>query len=583
MKKIKLLFCFSLARHSRLLATAGLFIFSFSFCEGQSWVWGDVGNVSLKANDLGSSVATDRNGNAYFTGQYSNSITLGRFTLQDSSDEAYIAKCDPTGKILWLVQPAGNSTSGSYGLSIATDSMSNVYVTGLFWDTVSFGSYTVTEPQGTLGIYLAKFDSNGNILWIKQALIPSGGRGQGNGVATDAKGDIYITGFIIDSASFGTHYLNSPGGVSDIFIAKYNANGNVLWAKQSTFKSTSASDQAYSISTDEKGNAYIAGIFQDTIIFGMDTLTEPPSVDETPFIVKFDTSGNVLWARQGLTSSSAFDSYAFGVATDRTGSVCLTGYFQDTITFGTHSLYSGSNYQAFLTKYDGTGNILWAEQSTGNGGWIGYSLSTDLFNNIYIGGAGGNSSFNTDTLKFGSLRLPSDSTSPASAFMLKFNSSGNAICGSILINGCVNGVGVASDVSGKYTYLASTLVNTVICGPDTLISPHGGTDPYVARWNSCSLETGISQPEAKNKELKVFPNPFSNTTTISIHNSPLTTHNLELDDITGRRLKSLEFSGNSYTLSAEGLAKGMYFIRVFSRSPAGNYDNLIGTSKIVVQ
>ncbi len=85
----------------------------------------------------------------------------------------------------------------------------------------------------------------------------------------------------------------------------------------------------------------------------------------------------------------------------------------------------------------------------------------------------------------------------------------------------------------------------------------------------------------QNQNISVYPNPFSNTTTIALNITGK--YYLELDDVTGRKLKQIEFTGNTYTLSAEGLARGMYFVRVSGRSPAGNYDNCIGTTKIVVQ
>jgi hypothetical protein len=92
------------------------------------------------------------------------------------------------------------------------------------------------------------------------------------------------------------------------------------------------------------------------------------------------------------------------------------------------------------------------------------------------------------------------------------------------------------------------------------------------------ITTSINDLKGSGENMNVYPNPFSNSTTISINNPQTTNHYLELDDITGRTLKQIKFTGNEYILSAEGFAKGMYFVRITDKN-----NIIIGTSKIVVQ
>ncbi len=87
---------------------------------------------------------------------------------------------------------------------------------------------------------------------------------------------------------------------------------------------------------------------------------------------------------------------------------------------------------------------------------------------------------------------------------------------------------------------------------------------------------GIKNITGNNGAINVYPNPFTNSTTLLVNSYGK--HYLELDDITGRELKSIEFTGNEYILSTDGLAKGMYFIRVYN-----NDNTMVGTSKLVVQ
>ena len=158
------------------------------------------------------------------------------------------------------------------------------------------------------------------VVWAKAA----GGTGTDEpyGIATDATGNIYITGnFGSSSITFGTVTLTSPG----FFLTKYDANGNVLWAKSAGGSAYSNSGNA--VATDASGNVFVTGSFPSSLSFGTTTLTNTDNPDI--FIVKYDASGTVLWAR-GSTSSSGGDySYGGGIATDANGKfkifLCRTG------------------------------------------------------------------------------------------------------------------------------------------------------------------------------------------------------------------------------------------------------------------
>ena len=114
------------------------------------------------------------------------------------------------------------------------------------------------------------------------------------GVKTDTKGNVLITGYFSGpSIIFGndTFYNNNTDTTSDIFIAKYNSNGNLLWAKTAGGKSV---DWSAGIATDSFGDVYISGTFDsDTLSF--DSIKLYGGGD---FIAKYDSSGNVLWAKR---------------------------------------------------------------------------------------------------------------------------------------------------------------------------------------------------------------------------------------------------------------------------------------------
>ncbi|MBW8050175.1 MAG: hypothetical protein FVQ77_07530 [Cytophagales bacterium] len=153
------------------------------------------------------------------------------------------------------------STAYDIGYSIATDASGNAYITGSFQYTADFdpgaGVQNLTSV-GSADIFFAKYDANGNYLWAKSI----GGIASdiGYSIATDTSGNVYITGFFSGisgdtiTADFdpgaGVQNLTPVGG-DDIFFAKYDANGNYLWAKSI---GSAGYDVGHSIATDASGN-----------------------------------------------------------------------------------------------------------------------------------------------------------------------------------------------------------------------------------------------------------------------------------------------------------------------------------------
>src|SRR4051812_42014328 len=136
-----------------------------------------------------------------------------------------------------------------------------------------------------------------NWQWTRTDMAGGNYGNEGFCVATDLNGNVFVTGWIQSPVvSFGPFSLNNTSvGHSDIFLTKYDANGNVLWAKSA---GGTENDRAYSVATDAAGNVFIAGCFYSpAIIFGADTLVNS-STDDDIFLAKYDANGNVLWARR---------------------------------------------------------------------------------------------------------------------------------------------------------------------------------------------------------------------------------------------------------------------------------------------
>ncbi len=199
-------------------------------CKAQTFPWAKNAIQSGSAEGFG--VCTDPSGNVYITGEFSGSIKFGVYTLTNGAGAGslFLTKYDNSGNVLWAKNANGVSTYGPIAYAVSTDAAGNVFVTGISNSPyITFGTYTLTN-SGNYDLFLAKYDSNGNFLWAKSA-IGSGDEG-GASVSCDASGNSFITGdFTSPTLVFGSYTLTNMGS-NDIYLAKYDPNGNVLWAKK---------------------------------------------------------------------------------------------------------------------------------------------------------------------------------------------------------------------------------------------------------------------------------------------------------------------------------------------------------------
>ena len=185
----------------------------------------------------------------------------------------------------WAKQMSGLVT----GLGVSTDANGNSYVTGNFSGTATFGTIQITS-YGASDIFIAKYDSEGNCIWVKKA----GGTGgeTANAITTDANGNSSVTGYFSSTATFGTIQLTSNGSV-DIFIAQYDNAGNCLWAKKA---GGTSGDEGSGISIDAFGNKYMTGYYQVQLLLIQFSLTCLGTSDM--FIAKYNNMGNCIWAKK---------------------------------------------------------------------------------------------------------------------------------------------------------------------------------------------------------------------------------------------------------------------------------------------
>ena len=222
--------------------------------------------------DIGVDVKIDPTNDIILLGSFITSITIGNLVLHSAGDiDFFIAKFSPSGILKWAKSFGGPGWDN--GTAIEVDAMENIYVTGQFADTLTLESVTMIS-QGETDLFVAKFNSFGDLIWTKS---PQGlDVDESHGMQLDNSNNIYITGFFVDSISFEGTKLYALGGVGDIFLAKFNTNGMLVWA---TSAGGNSYDWGSEIDIDALGNVYIAGVFSNTAFFDTHMISGDPTGD----------------------------------------------------------------------------------------------------------------------------------------------------------------------------------------------------------------------------------------------------------------------------------------------------------------
>jgi len=291
-----------------------------------------------------------------------------------------------------LALACGASATGgrSQVNATAVDAAGNVYVAGQFADQVQFGPTVLTSASpGIDDLFVAKLNANGQYLWAVRA-------GGGNldlayGLAVDAAGNVYLTGYFRDTALFGGTSLTSAGvsGSSappDVFVAKLNAAGQWLWAVRG---GGDRSDRGTDVQVDAAGNVYCCGFFRgDAATFGPFTLPLPALDPSDAFAAKLDANGQWLWVvRAGGTGQDVADA----LAVDGSGNAYVTGTFRSaTADFGPVTLTNAgapTTGGLFVAKLGPSGTWLWTQGNSGTAAFATCQVATGTGGHVYVAGS----------------------------------------------------------------------------------------------------------------------------------------------------------------------------------------------------
>ncbi len=313
----------------------------------------------------------------------------------------------------------------------------------------------------------------------------------GNGIAVDANGNAYVTGFTystdfpVTSGAFQT----TRGGSQNAFVSKLNATGSALL--YSTYLGGNSTDSGSGIAVDASGDVYVMGTtnspnFPTTSGASQTTFGGA----EDAFVSKLNVTGSALLYSTYLGGSNG--DYGSGIALDSSGNAYVTGYTGSTdfpTTPGAFQTKCSANcYDVFVSRLNATGSaLLYSTYLGGSGADEGHGIALDSSGNAYVTGVTGSSDFPTTPGAF-QITYRGSSHDPADAFVSKLNATGSALLYSTYLGGTYNdaGDGIALDSSGNAYVIGHTDIGDFPTTPGAFQTTFGGglSDVFVTKLNA---------------------------------------------------------------------------------------------------
>ena len=344
-----------------------MFLVKYDSSGNVQWLRGRY-HTSSVMNPKG--IVTDALGNIYLTG------VLGDIDTAFDTTSCNLAKYDGNGNVIWERKCDSTGSAGE-GLAICTDAAGNIYLTGTTnaAGTIGFGSL----PPISCDVFTVKYDSAGNPIWLKGTGTTN--EDQVSSISSDDSCNIIITGYTTrNTMTFGTTTIPITGaaGYNHLFLAKYDSAGNFLWARSAGGDND---DYAYSVTTDKAGAAYISGTsYSASIAIGTETISHPRG-----YLAKYDATGNFQW----LKANYNFGPCAS--VKDTNNHIYLAGLMFDFAVINPDTIFSAWSYNCLVIQYDTSGNMLWYRNGGNNDvnivSALAISPNKDLFTTGYFNGS----------------------------------------------------------------------------------------------------------------------------------------------------------------------------------------------------
>jgi len=518
-----------------------------SYSANAQWQWAKkIGGSQFD----GGFTLVDASNSSYCLGIFEGACYFDNDTLYSSGvNDIFFAKYDVAGNKLWAKRIGGNNplnfTENVNSTGIFIDNTNNcIYFSGQYYGSMTIDSYTISGT-GSMDLFLAKFDLNGNCLWLKRAA--SSLEDESSRVSIDPNGNVYWAG----NFNWTNGFVDTTPVAKGWFFAKFDSNGNLISVTPNFINEGIIG--YFSVSNSEilvSGSSY-----NDTLVINVnDIVVGSNTIDG--FLFKMDLSLNVIWAKKFGGNTSSWD-YPTTFDEDANGNIYLVGGFQDTLTIDGNTITNSGKKDMFIAKFSNNGNLIWARQANATGSLvtIAYMNKMDIDGLVYVAGTFSGSA------SFGNFNINASNTQEM--FIARYDSNGDCI--GVRHLGWAEGRSVDVDSNGDIV-VAGIFINTINIGSTSLTS-YGGGDMFFAKSDAI---VGIGGREINpNNQLIIYANPTAGKCNITVPDDFVNEKNLTLSiyDNTGKLIqqKILEMNDGKIKVSLEEEAKGIYNVTLSNK------------------
>lgn len=519
-------------------------------------------------NDVAYDIVADAAGNTYIAGHFNENITFGPYTLLDYDErDAFVVKSDPDGNIVWARSITNDGPMHAFAISLFDTTL---YITGDLSGTATVDGHTF--PCGYVDPYLLKLNTNGNFIWGKY--FSSSGNSFGFDLKNDAVGNIIISGYFPnDIIEFEGIELTGIG-ISNIFVAKLDPDGNGLWANSIECNADDKSE-AMAVAINDDGDVYATGYFSGSLFF--DTL-ELTAAGNDIFVVKYDSEGNLLWLKN---AGGAENDNGYAIEKNAVGGVYVAGTCSELADayFDSITIPARDTKFMFVANYlpDGTiktvktydditpNHLLLVNDSTLNlSAHLDTAITATLYDTVslaYSDRTGLLMQFDDDNyLCYQPDGLYSDAISDITA-TIHWDAVSNADAYRVyyfpLPGDTLSVITSSTDVmltdltpETNYAYYVRSLC--AFAAGDTINGEN--SDLYTFS------TTPVAIHDVAEMEINIYPNPSNGNFTISLPQTE--TAAVKIYDVSGKLLMDIPEYASGDVINTSGLANGMYVLKL---------------------
>ncbi len=500
-------------------------------------------------------MVSDHLGDLYIYGYASNKMD---YLGQDINRGLFLAKQNSAGNLIWIREfPDGFNKSGVGNYIIADTINYNIFITGNFYEPLSISGATTLIPGNNGSTFIIKYDLQGTFIWAEQIDFPA----DNLCLANDKQGNIIINGNYLGQILIGNTYLNDNGN-GEIFIAKYDKDGNSLWAIQAGGEGDDDADWAGLTSADASGNIYFTAEIDGSNVLVNDYPLSLQEGDGNTVIAKISPAGQVLWAKVKAGSTIEYGDYRSwptGIQASDDGYCYIKGWYGDSTYFDEQLLISPYNYFSYyIAKLDASGDIIWINPIIETQYGFDYNqFSIDQTGNVYLGAQV------HQTVYFGS-DFTYNCSGYSDLFLAKYTNTG-------LLDWVKTMEGTTTSLNYKFVsvavfnetclYAAGTFNNYLkMSGGTTLTSTnqHG----FVAQIGQASWINTYSKDRVYDL-FDLYPNPSSGKFKIELKENPALPVDVTITDIEGKAVYScsMMIMEKSRLIELEDVSPGIYLVK----------------------